>query len=117
MNFAILGENLQAAWPTLLNQGGGNLKRVTGTSQATPILAGIAATILHISRLKQYGPVKKETEEKLKQARYMERVLYECMTDKCPAPGYNYIKPSKLFDQTIELRNIIPAICIALWNS
>ncbi|KIW24548.1 uncharacterized protein PV07_10257 [Cladophialophora immunda] len=98
-NFAVLGENLEAAWPPTQNNGQ-NLKRVTGTSQATPLVAGIAAIILHVTRMKQFGKFDMET--LLKQARGMRKVLYECMTKKQGAPRYNYITPGDLFNSKLS---------------
>jgi subtilisin family serine protease len=98
-NFAILGENLEAAWQPTPNNGQ-NLKRVTGTSQATPLVAGIAAIILHVTRMKQFGRF--EMERLLKQARGMSKVLYECMTKKQGAPRYNYITPGDLLNSKLS---------------
>ena len=95
-NFAILGEMVQGAWPKHLNHNE-PLKRVSGTSQATPVLAAIASTILHIARLKQFGP-KFKREWQLKQARGMSRVLYDFMTKKRRPPEYNYVTPGDLFN-------------------
>lgn len=94
-NFAILGEMVQGAWPEHPHQNG-HLKRASGTSQATPILAGIASIILHITRLKQFGP-KFRMEWRLKEARGMSQVLYSQMTKKRRAPEYNYVTPGDFF--------------------
>ena len=93
-NFAILGECLEAAWPPELNDGQ-SLKTVDGTSQATPLLVGIAATILHLTRVKALGKFDKDYECRIKQRRGMSIVLRRCMSKK--GVEYNHITPGDLF--------------------
>lgn len=61
MNFAVLGEAVQSAWPKALPPirripplppYGKTTLRKAGTSFATPIAAGIAATLLHYAKTK-----------------------------------------------------------------
>lgn len=131
-NFAILGENLNAAWPLdcataapisaelkehLVGSVGGTspsnqgTRRMSGTSQATPLLAGIASTILHITRLKPFGRFDAK-EAKLKHARGMQRVLYQCMACEETAPKYNHVRPGALFG--MERKDILKEIESAL---
>ncbi|KAH8889149.1 subtilisin-like protein [Thozetella sp. PMI_491] len=66
-NFMILGEGIEAAWPSALN-GGASTRHVSGTSFATPMAAGIACLILEFSiqRAGRSGNnVSKETADRL----------------------------------------------------
>jgi subtilase family serine protease len=51
-NFSVLGEVVNSQWPKKL---GGPKMRKAGTSFATPITAGIAATLLHYAKVKFPG--------------------------------------------------------------
>lgn len=51
INIATVGESVQAAWPTLLCQDEMGVKSRSGTSYATPIVAGMAAFLLQFARL------------------------------------------------------------------
>ena len=48
-NFCTLGEAIESSWPSHLGQG--TKQRRSGTSYATPIATGFAATLLYIARL------------------------------------------------------------------
>ncbi|KAM7217251.1 Peptidase S8/S53 domain containing protein [Rhypophila decipiens] len=131
-NFGILGENVWAAWPTAAipneedepgdstdrqpsdSNGNHSTRRLSGTSQATPLLAGIASTILHITRLRQFGKFT-SSEKNLKQARGMQSVLFACMALGEGAPEYNHVRPGLLFEK--ERKHILSAIDQALMKA
>lgn len=84
-NFAVLGENVQAAWP-----GRENGKSQSGTSTATQILAAVMALVLEFVDQK---PRKTPDEERLRDHRVMTKVLI-AMSDE--VEGYRYVRPWKL---------------------
>ncbi|KAL9005235.1 MAG: hypothetical protein Q9188_001995 [Gyalolechia gomerana] len=84
-NFAVPGENVQAAWPGLENG-----KSQSGTSTATPILAAVMALVLEFVDQK---PRKTPDEERLRDHRVMTKVLI-AMSDE--VEGYRYVRPWKL---------------------
>ncbi len=95
------------------------MKQVSGTSQATALLAGIASMILHIPRMWQYRENTKpwlekaeKIKHKLKKASNMSIVLYRCMTSQQRAPDYDCIVPAMLFDEHTE--EYLPRIGCAL---
>lgn len=89
-NFSVVGEGLEAAWaPT---QG---LMVRNGTSCATPIGAGIAALVIEYSRQKLSPRIERAND--LFTTAGMNKVLYECMTERRTGSEYNYIKPWTLF--------------------
>lgn len=81
MNIATVGESIQSAWP------GDAVKYGSGTSFATPILAGIAAFLLQYARL--HLPENEALE--LKRKDRMEAVLKKCAE---PRNGYLYVELS-----------------------
>ncbi|KAJ6443903.1 peptidyl-prolyl cis-trans isomerase ppi1 [Purpureocillium lavendulum] len=88
-NFATIGEAVEGAWPPRLcdmttNQGCVSYR--SGTSYATPILAGIAAFLLQYAR--ENLPAKYA--KRLKQLDGMTTVLRQISVSKL---GYNYIAP------------------------
>lgn len=93
-NFSILGEDVDGAWP-LKHNDKKETRRETGTSCATPIAAGVAALVLEYS--KQKGNRKVNEPDSLRDRDVMERVLFECMTDKNEDSEYNLLKPWMLF--------------------
>jgi len=48
-NFATLGEGVNSAWPIFVSEDAAPERRMTGTSFATPIAAGVAACILEFA--------------------------------------------------------------------
>jgi hypothetical protein len=99
-NFSVPGENVEAAWPFSLDSSNGS-QNMSGTSCATPIVAGIAALLLDFA--KKNGPDVRELNDwnKLKQQLWrtdgMRSVLKKCMSDEGRMDGeYNFLKPWKL---------------------
>lgn len=94
-NFSVVGEGLEAAWaPT---QG---LMVRCGTSCATPIGAGIAALVIEYSRQKLSPRI--EQADDLFTIAGMNKVLFECMTERRTGSEYNYIKPWMLFRRGVN---------------
>lgn len=86
-NLSILGEAVESAWPLQLNKG--ERRRSSGTSVATPILAGVAALIIEFAR----QPLSTIDLEKLMHHDGMLLVL-KAMTVNIH--GYNYVRPWSL---------------------
>lgn len=115
-NFSVIGENIEAAWvPSQDNQN--RLYTMSGTSCATPIVAGIAALLLDFA--KQHKKTLQRTDEDIRRLtdwetteRYlqsltgMKSVLRRCMTDEEHMSGnYHFLKPWQLleFDDSNEI--------------
>ncbi|KAL9598522.1 MAG: hypothetical protein Q9219_004424 [cf. Caloplaca sp. 3 TL-2023] len=94
-NFAVLGENVQAAWP-----GRENGRSQSGTSTATPILAAVVALVLEFVDQK---PRKTADEKRLRDHRVMTKVLL-AMSDE--VEGYHYVKPWKLMNSDTERQRV-----------
>ncbi|KAL7916498.1 hypothetical protein GGI35DRAFT_466092 [Trichoderma velutinum] len=92
-NFSTIGEDVKGAWPTGLTDGEAELRQ-SGTSCSTPIAAGAAALVLQFARQSGRGAVSRA--KKLKNKSVMEKVLFECMTEKQKSGVYNLIEPWKL---------------------
>ena len=99
-NFSTLGVCVKSWWPEHLEKGLEH--RMTGTSTATPIAAGIAANVLHFFR-RHAGVAGISSDQKLwlwsrlKTADGMKRV-FEKMTEKTTRDGYDYVVPWLLFN-------------------
>ncbi|KAL8924395.1 MAG: hypothetical protein Q9172_002697 [Xanthocarpia lactea] len=96
-NFAVLGENVRAAWPAREHG-----KSQTGTSVATPILAAVMALILEFVDQK---PRKTPEEKRLLLREYspMTNVLV-AMSDE--AEGYRYVRPWKLMSSNVSRERV-----------
>ena len=86
-NFAVVGENVQAAGP-----GRKDGHSLTGTSVATPILAAVMALIIEFVDQK---PRKTPEEKRIKDHRVMTQVL-SAMSEK--VSGYDYVRPWELMN-------------------
>lgn len=91
-DFSTIGEDVEGAWPLHLNDGK-TTKREDGTSCSTPIAAGVAALILEYATQKGRYPVKRARD--LKKKFFMERILFQCMTERSTTGVYNLIEPWK----------------------
>ena len=89
-NFSALGEAVESAWPTHLGQG--ETKRLSGTSMATPIVAGIAALVLGFA---SQEPCTIEHKEALWHYDGM-RVIFAKMARESPNGGFFWIRPWEL---------------------
>ena len=108
-NFSAIGENIEAAWVT--SQDNKNrLYTLSGTSCATPIVAGIAALLLDFAKQYKKAPQRTDkdiqrltdwerTERYLQSLTGMTSVLRRCMTDEEHMNGnYHFLKPWKLLE-------------------
>lgn len=99
VNIATVGESVQSAWPMLLCRGGTEssgrsgllcTKTRSGTSYATPIVAGTAAFLLQYARLH----LSEAEARSLKRREKMEAVLRRCAISGPgyqPRDGYHYV--------------------------
>lgn len=111
INIATVGEWIQSAWPMLLYRDRSNPKCVesrSGTSYATPIIAGIAAFLLQYARLHlpDFAALA------LKRKERMEALLRRCAErgpNYKPRDGYFYVELSlnshNLFGEELERVN------------
>jgi subtilisin family serine protease len=90
----VLGECIKSAWPGHLQSENGH-KRMSGTSCAAPIAAGIAALVLDFAR----GFLTPVEWEKLRRVAAM-RSVFESMADKSVS-GYWWIKYWNWFDPDV----------------
>lgn len=85
LNLATIGESIESAWPTFLCNDQSTppkyVKSRSGTSYATPIMAGIAAFLL------QYARIHLPAEEALK---FKNKENMEALLKKCAERGPNY---------------------------
>lgn len=93
-NFSILGEAIESSWPKHLGQGSRQCK--SGTSYATPIAAGTAASMLFYSRMKLQ---KQEKVAELRSCAGMRKMLLSMSEMR---DGYNYIRPWVLWRKDDE---------------
>ncbi|KAF7537671.1 hypothetical protein G7054_g3547 [Neopestalotiopsis clavispora] len=96
-NFSAIGEKVDGSWPRDLEGEDVSIPgraRQSGTSCSTPIAAGVAALILEFASLE--GRVQVKRAAKLRKKTVMEKVLFECMTDKHVSGTYNLLQPWKL---------------------
>lgn len=96
INIATIGESVQSAWPMLLCRDSSDSKFVesrSGTSYATPIVAGIAAFLLQYARLH----LNRNEAVVLKRKEKMEALLKKCAErgpNYMPRDGYFYVELS-----------------------
>ncbi|KAH8745339.1 hypothetical protein F5883DRAFT_266502 [Diaporthe sp. PMI_573] len=111
INIATVGESVQSAWPMLLCRDKSNPKCVesrSGTSYATPIIAGITAFLLQYARLH----LPESAALALKRKERMEALLRRCAErgpNYKPRDGYFYVELSlsghNLFGEELEWVN------------
>ncbi|KAJ5100790.1 hypothetical protein N7456_006842 [Penicillium angulare] len=97
-NLSIIGEELEAAFPEAKNDNK-PLKRLSGTSMSTAILAGVAGLVLEFSMMERKNGPNVKNQEQLLKTQGMVAVLRGCMAGKWPPqpPSYCYIRPWLLF--------------------
>ncbi|KAF4992831.1 hypothetical protein FGRMN_6883 [Fusarium graminum] len=99
VNFSLLGENVSSHWPAGLNGHYQSVNVMSGTSVATPIAAGLAASVLSFVR-QQDQQVAADGEGLgpwLKRDNSMDAV-FKSMVRQRRGAGYDYITPHVLFD-------------------
>ncbi|UKZ74547.1 hypothetical protein TrVFT333_002217 [Trichoderma virens FT-333] len=112
LNFATVGESIESAWPMLLCHDLATPQRYvksrSGTSYATPIMAGIAAFLLQYSRLH----LSERASSALKRKEKMEALLKRCAErgpNYAPRGNYYYVELSlhqhNLFGRELERIN------------
>lgn len=98
LNFATIGESIESAWPTFLCNDKSTppkyVKSRSGTSYATPIMAGIAAFLL------QYARIHLSDEKAL---RFKNKENMEALLKRCAERGPNYAKRDEYFYVELSL--------------
>ncbi|KAL7928237.1 peptidase S8/S53 domain-containing protein [Trichoderma chlorosporum] len=113
LNFATVGESVESAWPMLLCHDLTNPQRYvksrSGTSYATPIMAGIAAFLLQYARLH----LPEKASSALKRKEKMEALLKRCAErgpNYAPRGKYYYVELSlnqhNMFGRELDRINI-----------
>jgi Subtilase family len=107
-NFSILGESVESSWPPGVEGCQQPVRCMSGTSVATPIAAGVAATVLAFARHhEQKGD--ERLVKLLNSPRCMVailRLMVECKRDK-----YDYITPWWLFKPYSSSSDVYRNIC------
>ena len=99
VNFSLLGEQVYSHWPAGMNGHSESVNAMSGTSVATPIAAGLAASLLSfVHQQDQNMPAGTELlGQWLKDVHSMDAVLKSMVRQRRGA-GYDYITPHTLFD-------------------
>lgn len=99
VNFSLLGEHVRSHWPRGKNGHNDDVHVMSGTSIATPIAAGIAASVLSFVRQQEQG-LREGSDflgPWLKDVHSMDAVL-KSMVRQTRGSGYDYITPHLLFE-------------------
>ena len=109
LHFATLGVGVKSSWPKSLHNpplqiGEASERRQTGTSFATPILAGIAACIIEFAIVQNLSD---ELLEVLKSRQGMQKTLLKLMVDDTLRSGLHYIHPWKMFEKERDDKLIV----------
>jgi subtilisin family serine protease len=100
--FATLGEGVKSAWPKGLKKGVAPEQRMTGTSFATPIAAGIAACLLEFALV--HG-MPDNSYSSLRTRQGMQAVFGKLLVDV--RKELHYIHPWRLFSESREPLDIL----------
>jgi Subtilase family len=100
--FATLGEGVKSAWPKGLKKGAAPEQRMTGTSFATPIAAGIAACLLEFAIV--HG-MPDNSYSSLRTRQGMQAVFGKLLVDV--RKELHYIHPWRLFSESREPPDIL----------
>ncbi|KAL5320481.1 hypothetical protein ACEPPN_011286 [Leptodophora sp. 'Broadleaf-Isolate-01'] len=116
-HFASLGVGVKSSWPRDLQNpplkaGEPSERRQTGTSFATPIVAGIAACIIEFAIVHNLS---EDLLGVLKTRQGMQKTFSKFMVDETPRSGLHYIHPWKMFtndrdDESVLLVQLSPCI-------
>lgn len=101
VNYSLLGEHVSSHWPAGKNGHNQDVNVMSGTSVATPIAAGLAATVLSFVRQQdQHVDAEKSglLAPWLKDVHSMDMV-FKSMVRQRRGVGYDYITPHELFDR------------------
>jgi len=94
-NFSLLGENVCSSWPAGVDKIQQSVNIMSGTSVATPIAAGLAASVLcFVDQQDQHVEASKRLRTWLKEYSSMEKVFLSMAAKR---GKYNYIRPHVLF--------------------
>ena len=99
VNFSLLGEHVRSHWPAGKNGHDDIVNVMSGTSVATPIAAGLAASVLSFVRQQEQGLAAGSDllGPWLKDVHSMDAVLKSMVRQRRGA-GYDYITPHVLLD-------------------
>lgn len=99
VNFSLLGEDVSSHWPLGVNKHHQSVNVMSGTSVATPIAAGLAASVLSFVRQEdqKLAPESEKLGPWLKRSNSMDAVFNSMVKERRGA-GYDYITPHVLFD-------------------
>ena len=117
-HFATLGVGVKSSWPQKLHdpplkREEASERRQTGTSFATPIVAGIAACIIEFAIVQNLPD---DLLDVLKTRQGMQNTLHKLMVDDTPRSGLHYIHPWKMFANNRTEDSIVYAMKDILGN-
>lgn len=101
-NFAVLGSAVKSYWPHLTKEGTYEM-RMSGTSCAAPVAAGIAAIVIEFIRRKSAGNAKFANDvafDRLRERQVMINIFRKMVRGNKKVKEYDYVEPWKLFDST-----------------